>query len=376
MIYFDNSATSYPKPFSVYAKTAEALLRYSFNSGRGGYKESVNSGEKIYEVREKAAEFFNLSPSGVIFTKNCTEALNIAIRGIVGKGDNVLISSLEHNSVSRVVQSLKDNHIGDYDIFDYSFDEDEIIADFKTKITDNTTVAVCTHASNAFGVMLPIKRIGEICKKHGITFIIDAAQTAGTVDIDMKRDNIDILCAPGHKGLMGAMGTGLLMVNDVELKPLLFGGTGSSSLSLTQPTDTPEGFEAGTLNNSGILSVGAGIDYIKNIGIDEIYNHEMSLLSYLYGELDSNPDITLYTPKPQKGKSVAVLSFNLEGYTSEQTAELLAEKGVCTRAGYHCAPLAHRHFKTTDNGTVRISLGAFNKIEQCVRFTEIISAIK
>ena len=371
MIYFDNSATSYPKPIGVYLKTAEAELLYSFNSGRGGYRQSVKAAEKIYCVRKKVAEMFNLDPNGVIFTKNCTEALNIAIKGTVNKDDRILISSLEHNSVSRVVHNLP----YEYDIFDYSFDDDKTVESFKNKITDNTRIVICTHASNVFGCILPIRRIGEICKQKGIMFIVDAAQTAGTLSIDMQKDNIDILCTAGHKGLMGNMGTGLLMINNVSVKPLLYGGTGSNSSDLVQPSDKPEGFEAGTLNNSGILSLGAGIDYINNTGIDCIYRHEMSLCSYLYSELEKNDNITLYTPQPEMHKSVAIISFNFSDYSSEKTAAILSDNGICTRAGFHCAPLAHKHFGTENRGTVRISLGAFNKYDQCIKFVEILKSI-
>ena len=375
MIYFDNSATSYPKPLSVYGKSFEAQIRYSFNSGRGGYKESVKASEMIYSVREKAAAFFGAQPHNVVFTKNCTEALNIAIKGVVKKGDNILISSLEHNSVSRVVQTLRDKGIAEYDIFDYSYDDEELYNNIKNAVKPNTSVLVCTQASNVFGVVLPIKEIGEYCRKKGILFIVDAAQSAGTLDIDIARDNIDVLCTAGHKGLMGNMGTGLLVNNDAALMPLIEGGTGSNSLSLTQPLELPESFEAGTLNNSGIASLGAGIDYVTNIGLDNIYNHEMSLISYLYDELDSNDNVQLYTPKPKKNKSVAIISFNFDDYSSEKTAAILADYGVCTRAGYHCSPLAHRNFNTIDRGTVRISLGVFNKIDQCVKFLEILNKI-
>ena len=375
MIYFDNSATSYPKPLGVYCKSTQAQILYSFNSGRGGYKESVKASEMIYSVREKAAAFFGAAPENVIFTKNCTEALNMAIKGIAQKGEHILISSLEHNSVSRVVQQLADCGIAEYDIFDYSYDDEKLLQNIKSAVKSNTSMIVCTHASNVFGVVLPVREIGNFCRRKGIVFIVDAAQSAGTLDIDISRDNIDILCTAGHKGLMGNMGTGLIVSNGIDMLPLLEGGTGSNSLSLIQPLDSPEGFEAGTLNNSGIASLGAGIDYIQNIGMNHIYQHEMSLIAYLYDALADNCLVQLYTPKPVKNKSVAIISFNYADYSSEKTAAILADYGICTRAGYHCSPLAHRCFNTIDRGTVRLSLGAFNKTEQCVKFVDIMSKI-
>ena len=375
MIYFDNSATSYPKPTSVYIKSIEGQLRYSFNSGRGGYRESVTAGEQIYVVRSKVADFFKAEVNNVVFTKNCTEALNAAIKGSVKKGEHVLISSLEHNSVARVVHKLSQDGICEYDIFNYYVDDEQIIEDFKGKIKPNTSTVICTHASNVFGVVLPVREISAICKKNGITFIVDAAQTAGTLDIDIKRDNIDILCTAGHKGLMGNMGTGVMIIGNNDIVPLLQGGTGSNSFDLNQPVDSPEGFEAGTLNNSGILSVGAGIDYINDRGIKRIYTHEMSLISYLYDEIKNNDNAVIYTQKPSTNSFVPIISFNYKDYSSEKTASLLAEYGICTRAGYHCSPLAHKHFGTIDRGTVRISLGAFNKIEQCVKFIDILQRI-
>lgn len=366
MIYFDNAATTYPKPSSVLASAVLAMKKYSFNSGRGGYKESIKAGEMIYSVREKVASMFGFEPQNVAFTKNCTEALNMAIKGSVKSGDHIIISSLEHNSVSRVAEKLFDDGIVDYDIAKYSYNDDETVANFENLIKLNTTLVVCMHSSNAFGVTFPVAKIGKMCKLHGIRFVVDGAQGAGVADINAKRDNIDILCAPGHKCLLGAMGTGFIAVRDgLELLTVEEGGTGSNSMSLKQPDFLPDRLEAGTLNNSGIISLGKGIDYINSYGIDAIYSHEFSLMQHTYKALENINDVVLYTPFPEQGKTMPIISFNFGDYSSEKTAAILAKNDICTRAGFHCTPLAHKHFGTTDRGTVRISFGMFNTYRDC-----------
>ncbi|WP_448919375.1 aminotransferase class V-fold PLP-dependent enzyme [Eubacterium sp.] len=366
MIYFDNAATTYPKPSSVLASAVLAMKKYSFNSGRGGYKESIKAGEMIYSVREKVASMFGFEPQNVAFTKNCTEALNMAIKGSVKSGDHIIISSLEHNSVSRVAEKLFDDGIIDYDIAKYSYNDDETVANFENLIKPNTTLVVCMHSSNAFGVTFPVAKIGKMCKLHGIRFVVDGAQGAGTADINAKRDNIDILCAPGHKCLLGAMGTGFIAVRDgLELLTVEEGGTGSNSMSLKQPDFLPDRLEAGTLNNSGIVSLGKGIDYINSYGTEAIYNHEFSLMQHTYKALENINDVVLYTPFPERGKTMPIISFNFGDYSSEKTAAILAKNDICTRAGFHCTPLAHKHFGTTDGGTVRISFGMFNTVRDC-----------
>lgn len=366
MIYFDNAATTYPKPSSVIASAVLAMKKYSFNSGRGGYKESIKAGEMIYTVREKVASMFGFEPQNVAFTKNCTEALNMAIKGSVKSGEHIIISSLEHNSVSRVAEKLFDDGIIDYDIAKYSYNDDETVANFENLIKPNTTLVVCMHSSNAFGVTFPVAKIGKMCKLHGIRFVVDGAQGAGVADINAKRDNIDILCAPGHKCLLGAMGTGFIAVRDgLELSTVEEGGTGSNSMSLKQPDFLPDRLEAGTLNNSGIISLGKGIDYINSYGTDAIYNHEFSLMQHTYKALENINDVVLYTPFPEQGKTMPIISFNFGDYSSEKTAAILAKNDICTRAGFHCTPLAHKHFGTTDRGTVRISFGMFNTVRDC-----------
>lgn len=366
MIYFDNAATTYPKPSSVLASAVLAMKKYSFNSGRGGYKESIKAGEMIYTVREKVASMFGFEPQNVAFTKNCTEALNMAIKGSVKSGDHIIISSLEHNSVSRVAEKLFDDGIIDYDIAKYSYNDDETVANFENLIKPNTTLVVCMHSSNAFGVTFPVAKIGKMCKLHGIRFVVDGAQGAGVADINAKRDNIDILCAPGHKCLLGAMGTGFIAVKDgLELSTVEEGGTGSNSMSLKQPDFLPDRLEAGTLNNSGIISLGKGIDYINSYGTEAIYNHEFSLMQHTYKALENINDVVLYTPFPERGKTMPIISFNFGDYSSEKTAAILAKNDICTRAGFHCTPLAHKHFGTTDRGTVRISFGMFNTVRDC-----------
>lgn len=369
MIYLDNGATSYPKPKNVILSTIDALDNYSFNSGRGGYSASVKAAESIYNVREKVGDMFNFEPQNVAFTSNCTEALNKAIKGTVKKGDHVIISSLEHNAVFRVVYKLYKDGIIDYDIADFSFDDNETVNNFEKLINERTSLIVCMAASNVFGVIFPIRRIGEIAKKHGVTFIVDGAQGAGVIPLDSKIDNIDILCAPGHKCLYGSMGTGFIAIKeDLKLNTILEGGTGSDSINPNQPDFMPDRLESGTLNNSGIISLGAGIDFINSKGMDNIYNHELMMTDYLYNGLENNKNVKLYCPKPKKYKSVPIISFNYKDYPSEKTASLLANYNIATRAGLHCSPLAHKYFGTIDRGTVRLCPSVFTTKKQCEFF--------
>lgn len=376
MIYFDNAATSYPKPRNVISSVMPSVAKYSFNSGRGGYKQSLACAEMIYDVREKVADFFGFSPENIVFTKNCTEALNMAIKGSVKKGEHIIISSLEHNSVSRVVNKLQLDGVCTYDVADFSFDDEITLNNFSSLIKPNTSLVVCTHSSNAFGVSLPIAKIGSLCRKNGIRFIVDGAQGAGVADINAKRDNIDILCAPGHKCLYGLMGTGFMAIADgIKLDTLIQGGTGSSSLLLTQPEFSPDRYEAGTLNNVGIISLGRGIDFIRSVGREKIYEAELYLCEYMYDAFSNMDNVTLYTPAPQKNKTMPILSFNVNSMPSERTASVLGARGICVRSGYHCSPLAHRHFDTLQGGTVRISVGAFNVKKECITLVDVVKKL-
>lgn len=369
MIYFDNSATTNPKPKNVIFSANKAMINYSFNSGRGGYASSVKTAEKIYDTREKIGGLLNISPENIAFTPNCTVALNMAIKGSVKQGDHIIISNLEHNAVARTVEALALKGIVTYDIAEFSFDKETTVNNFKSLIKNNTSLIVCMQASNVFGCAFPIFEIGALAKENGIRFIVDAAQSAGVFDIDAKHDNIDILCAPGHKGLYGPMGTGFMAVsNGVKMDTIIEGGTGSSSMDLKQPDFMPDRFESGTLNNSGIIGLGAGVDFVNKHKMENIYSHELTMVDMLYDELSKNSNVSLYTPKPKKNKTAPILSFNYNDYSSEKTASLLADKGIATRGGLHCAPLAHMAFSTRDRGTVRISPSVFNNQKECEIF--------
>lgn len=358
------------------SSTVNALKSYSFNSGRGGYSASVNTAEKIYSVREKIGSMFNFEPQNVAFTMNCTQALNMAIKGSVKQGDHVIISSLEHNAVWRVVNHLKNDGVIQFDIASYSENEDETVSNFERLIRSNTSLIVCMAASNVFGVVFPIEKIGKVAKKHNVRFIVDAAQGAGIIPIDADKENIDILCAPGHKCLFGNMGTGFIAVkNGTYLNTLIDGGTGSESLNPKQPDFLPDRLEAGTLNNSGIISLGAGIDFINAKGIDNIYNHEYTITECLFNGLSRNQNAVLYCPKPERYKSVPIISFNYKDYPSEKTAALLAEHNIAVRAGLHCSPLAHKFFNTLDRGTVRLCPSVFTTRRDCEIFLKTLKNI-
>ncbi len=374
MIYFDNSATTYPKPQNVIYAVNKAMNNYSFNSGRGGYKESVDTSNMIFNTREKVADLFNFEPQNIAFTQNCTVALNFAIKGLAKQGDHFIISNLEHNAVARPIYMLSKKGIITYDIFEFSYDEEETLKNIKKLIKQNTKAIVCMHASNVFGCVLPIEKIGKLAKENGLYFIVDAAQSAGILNIDAKRDNIDILCAPGHKGLYAPMGTGFIALGDnVKLDTLIDGGTGTLSMQLLQPELMPEKLESGTLNNIGICGLGAGIDFVNNKGVNNIYKHENSAVSFLYEQIKKNDNITLYTPPFSDVFQAPILSFNFKDYPSEKTASLLSQKNIATRAGFHCSKLAHTSFNTDNRGTVRLSPSIFTSFAECEK---IINTLK
>ena len=376
MIYFDNAATTWPKPQAVADAVAQAMRKYGANPGRSGHKMSLTTAMKIYEVRELAAEFFGAnSAENVVFTQNCTHALNIVIRGLLMPGDHVIMSELEHNSVLRPVHALAERGIISYSIAPVSNSDNETVASFASLILPNTKLIICTHGSNVWGIRPPVKKLGKLAFEKNIFFLVDAAQTAGVINIDVNDCAIDFLCTAGHKSLYGPSGTGLLITarSDV-LDPLMEGGTGSYSTELTQPEDMPEKFESGTVNAMGIIGLGAGIRYIKSKGLPDIYKHEMTLGQIIYRRLQSMPAIELYTDFESETQ-LPVLSFNIAGMHSEDVAAKLSDKGFALRGGLHCAPFAHRKMGTLERGAARISIGIFNTTEQAMALCNEIKRI-
>ena len=361
MIYLDNGATTFPKPQSVLRAVNEAMSLYGANPGRGGHSMTLKAGRRIFEARQIIGDMFSCDSERVIFCSNCTDALNTAIRGSLKKGDHVIISSLEHNSVLRPVHAMKKEGLITYDVFYVEpRSNGKTLLNLKSLIKKNTAAVICTAVSNVFGTVLPIKEIGELLQGRGILFIVDGAQAAGSRELDMKKQNIDLLCLPGHKGLMGPMGTGLLLLGEgVELSPLKYGGTGSASMSPDQPSFYPDRLESGTVNLPGIAGLGAGADYVRRMGIRQISHREAQLIRLLREDLSVIKGITLYDYM-HTSDDTNLLSFNIDGYHSEKTAELCNKRDMALRAGYHCSYLAHNNYGTADTGTVRVSVGPFN----------------
>lgn len=364
MLYFDNAATTYPKPDCVIKAVYNSFFKYSANPGRAGHYMAKNASELVYTTREKAAKIFGVNnPENVIFTPNCTYALNCVIKGLAKKGSHFIISSLEHNAVARPLETLKNRGICTYSVAKVEKDDESTVENFRKLIQRNTVAIICTGASNVFGKMLPIKRLSELAHSNSLVFAVDAAQTAGIIDINCLRDGIDFLCIAAHKGLYAPMGIGLLVINcDILLETVSEGGTGTNSFLLTQPETNPERYESGTLSIPLIAGLSAGIDYINRHKIQNIYSHERELMSYLYNELKNMKNIELYTDcNSEREKFVPLLSFNIRGVPSEETAQRLNNAGIAVRAGYHCAPLAHKSYNTSDFGTVRVAPSNFTE---------------
>ena len=319
MFYFDNAATTYPKPVCVVNAVRNALVSYGGNPGRGGHNMAMKVSEKIYSVRSAAADFFHTESQNVVFTQNCTMSLNMAIKGILKEDDHAVISCLEHNAVTRPIHKMQKDGMITYDIAKvYEGDTRKTVRSFENLIQDDTRAIICTHASNVTGVVLPIREIGALCKKYGIIFIVDAAQSAGVLPIDMQECNINILCMPGHKGLYGTPGSGMLLINgELSLQTILEGGTGSLSASLDQPDFSPDRFESGTINTPGILSLGAGMSFIRCVGREKIYRHEFDLCKKVYEELACLDDVCVYNREYVYGMTAPIVSFNIRGISAE-----------------------------------------------------------
>ncbi len=365
MIYLDNGATSFPKPCCV-TESVMRVMKYSGGSpGRGGHSNSLKAGETVYRTREILGEMFSCDAEGVIFTDNCTTALNTAIKGVCKSGDRVLTSTLEHNSVLRPLDKLREQGIISYETVKVNpLCDSETVNSFREALNRNTKAVICTFASNVFGTVLPIEEIGRLCRERDIIFIVDGAQAAGTIKIDMKKMHIDILCLPGHKGLFGPSGTGIMLLSGrVMPEELTQGGTGSYSMDKVQPHSLPDRYESGTLNLPGIAGISSGVKFIRSYGGEDAVHHkESELIKILEEDLSVIKKVKLYPYMKSEIRS-PILSFNIGDYHSEEVASYLDKYGIAVRAGYHCAGLTHINYGTAESGCVRVTPGNFNSVK-------------
>ena len=367
MIYFDNAATTFPKPVGVIEEVKRCMQSYCGNAGRGAHKLSLRAAQKIFECRGLLSELFGANDADrVFFTPNATYGINAVIKGLLHEGDHVVISDLEHNAVYRPIWKLANEGKIEYDIFKtYVGDEREsatrICASIARLLRPNTRMVISTHASNICSVVLPIKEIGAFCHRHGLMFVVDAAQSAGHEAIDIADMNIDALCLPGHKGLYGPQGSGAVILGkNISLCTLIEGGNGIDSMTPEMSTQAPERYEAGTASTPCIAGLYEGACTVKRIGVDSIFENERKVCHRIYEMLGNTKGVTLYMP--QYVGSIAL--FNIDGISSEQTAAMLDAAGICVRGGYHCAALAHNTLGTQDIGAVRASFGMFNRISE------------
>lgn len=359
MIYLDNAATSFPKPPSVIRAMTEALTEYGANPGRGGHQLALKAGRTVEKCRELAAEFFGApSPERVIFTRNCTESLNLAIMGMLHKGDEVICSHGEHNAVMRPLERFVSR--GDITVKLLRPDGQGLLSPdtLRRAITSRTSLVICCHASNVTGVIQPVAELGAVCRERGVPLLVDAAQTAGVLDVSLSRLNADMIAAPGHKGLMGPHGTGLLILReDINPEPLILGGTGSASESVRQPELLPDRYESGTLNLPGIAGLAAGLEFVSRQR-EDIHRYETGLNDRLRRQLGQIPGLTLLGSA--RIPRVGITAIVPAGGDSAALADALDATGVAVRGGLHCAPAMHSYLGTMKSGAVRFSPGPFN----------------
>ena len=365
MIYLDNAATTQKKPPQVLEAMVEALQSMG-NSSRGTHGGALKSARSVFSARENISRLFNgPGPEQVVFTTNATEALNIALGGLFGKGDHVITTALEHNSVLRPLYRLEEEGIIELSIVPVDKRGCVDYADFSRLIQPNTRAIVCTQASNLTGNALDLYKIGEIAHSSNLLFVVDSSQGAGVLPLDMEAMHISVLCFTGHKGLMGPQGTGgLCVAKDVDIRPLKVGGSGVQSYSHTHPTEMPTRLEAGTLNGHGLAGLAAGVEWLLETGIDKIHAREVELAKRFYDGVKDIPGVKIYGDFSGWNRT-AVVTLNLGDYDSGEVSDALWEDyEIATRPGAHCAPLMHMALGTVEQGAVRFSFSWFNTEEE------------
>ena len=369
MVYLDNAATTFPKPHSVYKKWQQAMSVYGANPGRSGHAFSKITAEAVFKARETCAELFGAEPENTVFTLNCTSALNFAVKGLAREGCHFVVSDMEHNAVIRPVYAAVKESGGSCTMFEATLDEEQTVYNAERAIQPNTVALVCTAASNVIGMRTPLKELAALCKRKRICFIMDAAQGAGVLPISLA-DGIDIICAAGHKGLYGPMGTGLMITNGkYPLKTIIEGGTGSASESVLQPDFMPDRFESGTINTAGVIALGEGVEFVRRRTPQAILAHELALCERFCMGADNIKGVRLYNfiDSHSADQYAPVVSFNFTNMNSTEGAAALSSHGFFMRGGLHCAPLAHKKLGTIDGGTIRFSPSVFNTAQEVDR---------
>ncbi len=378
MIYLDNAATSFPKPPEVVAEVTRCMTEYCGNPGRGSHKLAFAAAEKIYDCRVALCDLFSAeAPENVVFCQNATHALNIAILSLAREGAHFICSDSEHNSVRRPLEYLARERGCAYSLFnshvtDPARSPQKICRSIASLIRPETVAVISTACPNICSARMPLDEIGELCKRSNLHFIVDGAQGAGHFGIDMKRSGISALALPGHKGLLGPQGSGALIVlSGFPARSLTFGGSGSASLDADMPRELPERLEAGTLSTPSIAGLEAGIRALRDIGIENVGAHEDMLFKKALRLLSEIRGVTVYAPR----HSGSVISFNVDGVPSDRVANLLSERDICVRGGFHCNPLAHKVLGSDRTGSVRASFSPFNTADDVIALADAVRAV-
>lgn len=374
-IYFDNAATSSPKPPEVLERVSAALTEFNANPGRSGHSVALSAAREVLSARERLASLMNAGEeTNIAFAFNCTDALNLAIKGALRYGDHVITTQLEHNSVLRPINALAARGRISLSIVSPRADGFVDPEDIRASIRKNTRLIAVTHASNVTGAIQPVAAIGELARREGILYLIDGAQAIGATPVNVRALSCDLYAFPGHKSLLGPMGTGGLYIRPgVVLKTLREGGTGTDSESMLQPDERPERYESGTLNLPGIAGLGAGCAFVAK-RVSAIMSHERELTGALYEGLSAIRGAEIYSPREEAARA-GIVSFNLPGMTSSDVADRLGRMGIAVRGGLHCAPGAHRFLGTLRRGAVRASVGYANTFEEVDAFLNAVNAI-
>lgn len=368
MIYFDSAATTMQKPREV-SRAVAAAIDHMASIGRGDSTASHSAAELLFNCRQMAAELFGVpSAEQVVFTFNATHALNIAIKSLVKSGHSVLISGYEHNAVSRPLASISDIQVR---ILNTPLFQPEVFLEqLRKELAEGVDVVICNHVSNVFGYILPVEEVANLCNERGVPFILDASQSAGTLPIHLERMQAAFIAMPGHKGLYGPQGTGLLLCGE-KGEPLLYGGTGSMSFLREMPDYLPDRLEAGTHNVAGIAGLAQGLSFVRKVGQANILRHEQTLKNLAAKGLSEIPGVEVFSSQDPRKQS-GVVSFRTHGHDCEEVGAYLSQNHIAVRSGFHCAPLAHQSAGTAETGTVRLSFSAFNTASQVSRFLSIL----